>query len=112
HGRTQRPIYPLRTQTPLTPAIGNSARMKSRHDYTNEELGIDPARERRVIAIVIGVMVALLVLGLIGLFVLLMVETTRYEEPVPDKPFMEFSRVWVGDATPYRRAPATDATRI
>ena len=67
--------------------------MKKRRQYTNEELGINPARENRIIRIVVGTMVVLLVIGMLAMFFLLTFEASRHEEPVPEQPFMEFSMI-------------------
>lgn len=67
--------------------------MSKRKQFTNEELGIDPARERRTIAIVVGTMVALLIIGMIFMFIIIAYEAATHEEPEPEQPFMEFSAV-------------------
>jgi flagellar basal body-associated protein FliL len=66
---------------------------KKRKQFSNEELGIDPAREARIIRIVVGTMVVLLILGMLFMFFVLFYESAVYEEPQPEQPFMEFSAI-------------------
>lgn len=65
--------------------------MSRRKQYTNEELGINPDRENRTIAIVVGTMVFLLIIGMLFMFFILAYEAATHEEPEPEQPFMEFS---------------------
>jgi hypothetical protein len=78
--------------------------MSPRKQYTNEELGIDPAREGKIIRIVVGTMVLLLILGMMLMFAVLFFDSATHEEPQPEQPFMEFSCLRHEPHAPHREA--------
>ena len=74
--------------------------MAQRQKFTNEELGINPDRERKVIAWVIGTMLFLLLCGAIVLLMTFMMARRLEGTHPPKAPASDHAAHYDGDTSP------------